>query len=146
MSVLRDAAPRFDRKSVRSRNSRSSVSADEGEKERRCSQPGQEVTLFQCIEQLSCSEHVLWNLLDGLKTQATHLSFFCREYWNSAASIAQLSIDKYFIKNEASMQLRKQVHTACLLESLSMGIMSLYASGTMDTVTYHLMLPNVCSK
>eukprot|EP00397_Hematodinium_sp_SG-2012_P007843 GEMP01007894.1.p1 GENE.GEMP01007894.1~~GEMP01007894.1.p1 ORF type:complete len:811 (+),score=146.94 GEMP01007894.1:91-2523(+) len=126
------------RSSQAARNARHSLLNDEGEKERKSGRP--EVTLFSCIEQLACCEHVLWNLLDGLKTHASHVSFFCREYWNSAASQSQISLDRYFMTKNAepassSHQLRKQVSTMCILESLSLGILSYYASGTMDNVS-----------
>jgi len=99
-------------------------------------------TTFSCIEQLACCEHVLWNLLDGLKTHATHVSFFCREYWHSAASLAQLSVDKHFAnsvraRDSQAATLHKQVLISSVLESLSLGLLSYYASGTMESVSPH---------
>lgn len=87
--------------------------------------------LFHIIEQLAALESVLWSILDGLKTNASHVSYFCREYWGSAASQAQLSLEKLGF-NE---RLKRQVQQACVLESLSLGVAAHLCSGTMQGVS-----------
>ncbi|CAJ1339414.1 unnamed protein product [Effrenium voratum] len=73
--------------------------------------------LFHVIEQLAALEGALWSILDGLKSNATHVSFFCREYWGTSASHAQLSLEKLGFHE----RLKRQVQQACVLESLSLG-------------------------
>merc|ERR1719420_1154461 len=87
--------------------------------------------LFHIIEQLAALEGALWNVLDGLKSNATHVSFFCREYWGSSASQAQLSLDKL----ACNERLKRQVQQACVLESLSLGVTSHLCSGIMENVS-----------
>lgn len=87
--------------------------------------------LFHIIEQLAALESALWSILDGLKTNATHVSYFCREYWGTASSHAQLSLEKLGF-NE---RLKRQVQQACVLESLSLGVASHLCSGTMQGVS-----------
>jgi len=87
--------------------------------------------LFHVIEQLAALEGALWSILDGLKNNATHVSFFCREYWGTSSSHAQLSLEKLsFIE-----RLKRQVQQACVLESLSLGVASHLCSGTMHGVS-----------
>jgi len=87
--------------------------------------------LFHIIEQLAASENALWNILDGLKSNTTHASFFCREYWGSSASQAQVSLDKM----NCNERLKRQVQQACVLESLSLGVASHLCSGVMQGIT-----------
>ncbi|CAE8736395.1 unnamed protein product [Polarella glacialis] len=87
--------------------------------------------LFHVIEQLAALEGALWSILDGLKSNATHVSYFCREYWGTSASHAQLSLEKLGF-NE---RLTRQVQQACVLESLSLGVASHLCSGTMQGVS-----------
>jgi Dullard-like phosphatase family protein len=87
--------------------------------------------LFFVIEQLAALEGALWNILDGLKSNATHVSYFCREYWGTSSSQAQLSLEKLGF-NE---RLKRQVQQASVLESLSLGVASQLCSGTMQNVS-----------
>lgn len=87
--------------------------------------------LFHVIEQLAALEGALWSILDGLKSNATHVSFFCREYWGTSASHAQLSLEKLGFHE----RLKRQVQQACVLESLSLGVASHLCSGTMQGVS-----------
>jgi hypothetical protein len=95
------------------------------------SKPEQSLDLFHVIEQLAANEAALWNILDGLKANVTHTSFFCREYWGTSASHAQLSLDRI----NFSERLKRQVQQACVLESLALGVAAHLCSGTMDNVT-----------
>jgi len=87
--------------------------------------------LFHVIEQLAALEGALWSILDGLKSNATHVSYFCREYWGTSASHAQLSLEK-LVCNE---RLKRQVQQACVLESLSLAVASNLCSGVMQGVS-----------
>lgn len=87
--------------------------------------------LFHVIEQLAALEGALWSILDGLKSNATHVSFFCREYWGTSSSHAQLSLEKLGFHE----RLKRQVQQACVLESLSLGVTSHLCSGTMQGVS-----------
>jgi len=97
--------------------------------------------LFHVIEQLAALEGALWSILDGLKSNATHVSYFCREYWGTSASHAQLSLEKLGFHE----RLKRQVQQACVLESLSLGVASHLCSGTMQgvSVTIRLRLRNL---
>jgi Dullard-like phosphatase family protein len=99
------------------------------------------VNLFHCIQQLSAAENALWNILDGLKSNTTHSSYFCREYWGSSASHAQLSLEKM----QMSERVKRQVQLASVLESLSLGVASHLCSGTMNgiSVTIRTRLRNL---
>jgi len=81
--------------------------------------------LFHVIEQLATLEAALWSILDGLKSNATHMSFFCREYWGTSASRAQLSLERLNFPE----RLKRQVQQTCVLESLSLGVASHLCSG-----------------
>jgi len=83
------------------------------------SAPG-EVDLVDTIEQLAILEACLWHIHEGVAASSPFTSFFCREYWGTSASQAQLSLDK-LILNEP---LKAHVQMACLLESLSLGVVS----------------------
>lgn len=87
--------------------------------------------LFHVIEQLAALEGALWNILDGLKSNATHVSYFCREYWGTSASHAQLSLERL----GCNERLKRQVQQACVLESLSLGVASHLCSGIMQGVS-----------
>merc|ERR1719230_2504223 len=87
--------------------------------------------LFHVIEQLAALEGALWSILDGLKANATHVSYFCREYWGTSASQAQVSLDKM----NCNERLKRQVQQACVLESLSLGVASHLCSGVMQGIT-----------
>jgi len=87
--------------------------------------------LFHVIEQLAALEGALWSILDGLKSNATHCSFFCREYWGTSASHAQLSLERL----SCNERLKRQVQQACVLESLSLGVASHLCSGVMQGVS-----------
>jgi len=87
--------------------------------------------LFHIIQQLAASENALWNILDGLKSNTTHASFFCREYWGSSGSQAQLSLEKL----SCNERLKRQVQQACVLESLSLGVASHLCSGVMQGIS-----------
>eukprot|EP00928_Gymnodinium_smaydae_P014633 TRINITY_DN1538_c0_g1_i1.p1 TRINITY_DN1538_c0_g1~~TRINITY_DN1538_c0_g1_i1.p1 ORF type:complete len:788 (+),score=104.68 TRINITY_DN1538_c0_g1_i1:124-2364(+) len=94
----------------------------------------QEVTvanLVHTIQQLATLEATLWNILEGIKSRATYVSFFCREYWGTSASRAQLSLDR-LTWNE---RLKKQVSQACVLESLSLAVVSHLCTRTMQDVS-----------
>lgn len=96
-------------------------------------QPAQEpsVGLFLIIQQLAAAENALWNILDGLKSNTTHVSFFCREYWGCSCSQAQLSLDRL----NCHERLKRQVQQACVLESLSLGVAAHLCSGVMHGVS-----------
>jgi len=87
--------------------------------------------LFQIIQQLAVSEASLWSILDGLKSNVTYVSFFCREYWGTSGSMAPVSIERL----ECNERLKRQVQQACVLESLSMGVVAHLCSGVMHGVT-----------
>jgi len=87
--------------------------------------------LFHVIEQLAALEGALWSILDGLKSNATHVSYFCREYWGTSASQAQLSLERL----GCNERLKRQVQQACVLESLSLGVASNLCSGVMQGVS-----------
>mmetsp|Transcript_65603 Transcript_65603/g.129262 ORF Transcript_65603/g.129262 Transcript_65603/m.129262 type:complete len:865 (-) Transcript_65603:229-2823(-) len=89
------------------------------------------VPLFRIVEQLAAAENALWNILDSLKSSTTHASFFCREYWGSSASQAQVSLDKL----NCNERLKRQVQQACMLESLSLAVASHLCSGVMQGVS-----------
>lgn len=99
------------------------------------------VNFFHCIQQLAAAENALWNILDGLKSNTTHSSYFCREYWGSSASHAQLSLEKM----QMSERVKRQVQLASVLESLSLGAASHLCSGTMNgiSVTIRTRLRNL---
>jgi Dullard-like phosphatase family protein len=83
------------------------------------------------IEQLSTLEATLWSILEGMKSNVTYVAFFCREYWGTSASRAQLSLEKF----NWSDRLHLQVQQACVLESLSLAVASHLCSGTMQNVS-----------
>jgi len=89
------------------------------------------VGLFHVIQQLAAAENALWNILDGLKSNTTHASFFCREYWGSSGSQAQLSLERL----NCNERLKRQVQQACVLESLSLGVASHLCSGVMQNIS-----------
>eukprot|EP00933_Yihiella_yeosuensis_P035989 TRINITY_DN29688_c0_g2_i1.p1 TRINITY_DN29688_c0_g2~~TRINITY_DN29688_c0_g2_i1.p1 ORF type:complete len:789 (+),score=144.05 TRINITY_DN29688_c0_g2_i1:97-2463(+) len=91
----------------------------------------QPANLFHIIQQLAAAENALWNILDGLKSNTTHSSFFCREYWGSSGSQAQLSLERL----QCNERLKRQVQQACVLESLSLGVASHLCSGTMNNIS-----------
>jgi len=90
-----------------------------------------QVSLFQIIQQLAAAENALWNILDSLKSNTTHASFFCREYWGSSASQAQVSLEKL----QCNERLKRQVQQAGVLESLSLGVASHLCSGVMSNIS-----------
>jgi len=89
------------------------------------------VSLFHIIQQLSACENALWNVLDGLKSNTTHASFFCREYWGSSSSQAQLSLERLKFPERS----QRQVQQACVLESLSLAVASHLCSGVMANIS-----------
>lgn len=94
-------------------------------------QPESSVGLFHIIQQLAAAENALWNILDGLKANTTHASFFCREYWGCSCSQAQLSLEKL----NCNERLKRQVQQACVLESLSLTVASHLCSGVMQGIS-----------
>jgi len=100
---------------------------------RKASEPSPQgyMELFLIIQQLAVSEAALWSILDGLKSNVTYVSFFCREYWGTSASQAPLSIERL----DCSERLKRQVQQACVLESLSMGVVAHLCSGVMQGVS-----------
>lgn len=66
-----------------------------------------------------------------MKSNATYVSFFCREYWGTSACKAQLSLERF----DWSDRLKRQVQQACVLESLSLAVASSLCSGTMQEVS-----------
>lgn len=97
--------------------------------------PEEERGLFTVIEHLATLEAALWSILDGLKSNASYVSYFCREYWGTSASQAQLALEK-LAWNE---RLKRQVQQACVLESLSLGVASNLCSGTMQDVSLTIL-------
>ncbi|CAE8591397.1 unnamed protein product, partial [Polarella glacialis] len=89
------------------------------------------VDLFHIIQQLAAAENALWNILDGLKSNTTHASFFCREYWGCSCSQAQLSLEKLQLND----RVKRQVQMACVLESLSLGVAAHLCSGVMSNIS-----------
>jgi len=87
--------------------------------------------LVHTIEQLSTLEACLWSILEGMKSNVTYVAYFCREYWGTSASRAQLSLERL----DWNDRLKRQVQQACVLESLSMAVASHLASGTMQEVS-----------
>lgn len=106
-------------------SSRSKAEAVQG------AQPESQVGLFHIIQQLAAAENALWNILDGLKANTTHSSFFCREYWGCSCSQAQLSLEKL----NCNERLKRQVQQACVLESLSLTVASHLCSGVMQGIS-----------
>ncbi|CAK0824149.1 unnamed protein product, partial [Prorocentrum cordatum] len=95
-----------------------------------------EVTLFHTIEQLAALEATLHFIVEGVRAKATDIAFFCREYWGSSASLAQLSLDELSWGDPLAGQVRR----ACALESLSMAALSWVSSGTMQDVSMPMRL------
>lgn len=91
--------------------------------------------MFHVIEHLATLEAALWSILDGLKSNASYVSYFCREYWGTSAGQAQLALEK-LAWNE---RLKRQVQQACVLESLSLGVASHLCSGTMQDVSLTIL-------
>eukprot|EP00747_Dinoflagellata_sp_TGD_P033413 gnl/TRDRNA2_/TRDRNA2_136608_c0_seq1.p1 gnl/TRDRNA2_/TRDRNA2_136608_c0~~gnl/TRDRNA2_/TRDRNA2_136608_c0_seq1.p1 ORF type:complete len:925 (+),score=133.40 gnl/TRDRNA2_/TRDRNA2_136608_c0_seq1:370-2775(+) len=87
--------------------------------------------VFHVIQQLAAEEGALWSILDGLKSNATHVSYFCREYWGTSASQAQLSLERL----NCNERLKRQVQQACVLESLSLAVASHLCTGIMQGVS-----------
>mmetsp|Transcript_7444 Transcript_7444/g.13295 ORF Transcript_7444/g.13295 Transcript_7444/m.13295 type:complete len:787 (-) Transcript_7444:275-2635(-) len=93
--------------------------------------PQEDRGLFHIIEQLAAAEAALWSILDGLKSNATHMSYFCREYWGTSASKAQLSLEKL----NFTERLKRQVQLTCVLESLSLAVAAHLCSGVAANVS-----------
>mmetsp|Transcript_17978 Transcript_17978/g.41677 ORF Transcript_17978/g.41677 Transcript_17978/m.41677 type:complete len:793 (+) Transcript_17978:117-2495(+) len=93
--------------------------------------PQEDRGLFHTIEQLAAAEAALWSILDGLKSNATHMSYFCREYWGTSASKAQLSLEKL----NFTERLKRQVQLTCVLESLSLAVAAHLCSGVAANVS-----------
>jgi Dullard-like phosphatase family protein len=87
--------------------------------------------IIRTIEQLATLEATLWSILEGMKSNVTYVAFFCREYWGTSASRAQLGLEKF----HWSDRLHLQVQQACVLESLSLAVASHFCSGTMQNVS-----------
>lgn len=87
--------------------------------------------IIRTIEQLATLEATLWSILEGMKSNVTYVAFFCREYWGTSASRAQLGLEKF----QWSDRLHLQVQQACVLESLSLAVASHFCSGTMQGVS-----------
>jgi Dullard-like phosphatase family protein len=87
--------------------------------------------IIHTIEQLATLEATLWSILEGMKSNVTYVAFFCREYWGTSASKAQLGLEKF----QWSDRLLLQVQQACVLESLSLAVASHFCSGTMQGVS-----------
>eukprot|EP00931_Biecheleriopsis_adriatica_P104740 TRINITY_DN79377_c0_g1_i1.p1 TRINITY_DN79377_c0_g1~~TRINITY_DN79377_c0_g1_i1.p1 ORF type:complete len:552 (+),score=97.52 TRINITY_DN79377_c0_g1_i1:92-1747(+) len=92
--------------------------------------------LFHTIEQLAALETTLYFILEGVKSKAADVSFLCREYWGTSASLAQLSLDEL----EWNDQLKLHVRQACVLESLSLAVVSRFSSGTMQDISTAIRL------
>lgn len=92
---------------------------------------GMPLQIIHTIEQLSTLEACLWSILEGMKSNVTYVAFFCREYWGTSASKAQLGLEKF----HWSDRLHLQVQQACVLESLSLAVASHFCSGTMQGVS-----------
>merc|ERR1719183_395552 len=71
----------------------------------------------------------LFNILDGLKQNASHVSFFCREFFGTAE--AALSLERL----PCNERLKRQMHQACVLELLSLGVTAQITSGSLESVT-----------
>jgi Dullard-like phosphatase family protein len=89
----------------------------------------EDVPLGFIVQQLACSENALYNILDGLKQNASHVSFFCREFFGTAD--AALSLEKL----PCNERLKRQMHQACVLEQLSIGVTAQITSGSLENVT-----------
>jgi len=66
-----------------------------------------------------------------MKSNVSYVAYFCREYWGTSASRAQLGLEKM----NWSDRLQLQVQQACVLESLSLAVASNFCSGTMQGVS-----------
>lgn len=104
------------------------VTAD-SRRDERLDSPEEDVSLFFIVQQLACSENALFNILDGLKANASHVSFFCREFF--ATADAALSIERL----PCNERLQRQMHQACVLEFLALGVAAQLSSGSLDNVT-----------
>lgn len=76
--------------------------------------------LVDTIEQLAILEACLWHIHEAVAANSPFTSFFCREYWGTSASQAQLSLEKLLLEQPV----RAHVQMACALESLSLGVIS----------------------
>lgn len=104
--------------------------------EERPAAAAREATLFHTIEQLAALEATLHFIVEGVRAKATDIAFFCREYWGSSASMAQLSLDELSWGDPLAGHVRR----ACALESLSMAVLSRLSSGTMQDVSMPMRL------
>lgn len=102
-----------------------------GPSEAEMNQASSPAGLLHAIEQISTLEVTLWSILEGLKSNVTYVSYFCREYWGTSASMAQVSLDML----DWNDRLKRQVQQACVLESLSLALTSHLCNGTMQDVT-----------
>lgn len=76
--------------------------------------------LVDTIERLAILEACLWHIHEALASSSPYASFFCREYWGTSASQAQLALDGLLLDEP----LKGHVRMACSLESLSLGVIS----------------------
>jgi len=83
------------------------------------------------VKQLSILEVTVWNIMEGLRSNVSYVSYFCREYWGASGSRAQLSLDRL----DWGPRLKQQVQLASILESLSLAAASRLCSGTMQEVS-----------
>ncbi|EER20532.1 hypothetical protein Pmar_PMAR010278 [Perkinsus marinus ATCC 50983] len=96
------------------------------------------------LQQLSCAEHVAFNLLDGVRCDATHVSFFCREYFNTAALDAGLTMAKYS-SSVASVEgrLKRQIKMAMVLEMCAVAVCAGVCAVTAQTSDWAQLVPLV---
>eukprot|EP00928_Gymnodinium_smaydae_P034531 TRINITY_DN24445_c0_g1_i1.p1 TRINITY_DN24445_c0_g1~~TRINITY_DN24445_c0_g1_i1.p1 ORF type:complete len:681 (-),score=86.45 TRINITY_DN24445_c0_g1_i1:510-2552(-) len=92
--------------------------------------------ISHAIKLLSTLECNLDCILEVVKGKASSVSFFCREYWGSSASTAQVAL----VDLPWSDPLGRNVRQACILESLSLAVMSQMSSGSMNKVAVGVRL------
>ncbi|KAF4667878.1 hypothetical protein FOL46_002292 [Perkinsus olseni] len=95
------------------------------------------------VQQLSCAEHVAFNLLDGVRCDATHVSFFCREYFNTAALDAGLTMSKYCSVAVVDTRLKRQIKMAMVLEMCAAALCAIVCAVTSQSAEWAQLVPLV---
>ncbi|KAF4690487.1 hypothetical protein FOZ60_017338 [Perkinsus olseni] len=95
------------------------------------------------VQQLSCAEHVAFNLLDGVRCDATHVSFFCREYFNTAALDAGLTMSKYCSVAVVDTRLKRQIKMAMVLEMCAVALCAIVCAVTSQSAEWAQLVPLV---
>ncbi|KAF4672041.1 hypothetical protein FOL47_000981 [Perkinsus chesapeaki] len=95
------------------------------------------------LQQLSCAEHVAFNLLDGVRCDANHVSFFCREYFNTAAIDSGMTMSKYSTVAAVEPKLKKQIKTAMVIEMSAVALCSVICGLSSQSSEWAQVVPLV---